>query len=53
MLRYCSPFLFLAGIPLLYYLAGPLWPLAIVTLLPAVLIGAEWLPTRQAPVRPL
>ena len=53
MLRYCSPFLFLAGIPLLYYLAGPFWPLAIVTLLPAVLIGVEWLPVRPGPARPL
>ena len=51
MLRYCSPFLFLAGIPLLYYLAGPVWPLAIVVILPSVLIGAEWIPAQRGPVR--
>ena len=41
MLRYSSPFLFLAGIPLLYYFAGPLWPLADIALLLALLLTAE------------
>jgi len=49
MLRYASPFLFLAGIPSLYYIAGPLWPLAVAAILPAVLIGVEWLPARPKP----
>ena len=44
MLRYSSPFLFLAGIPLLYYFAGPLWPPAVIAALLIALIGAEWLP---------
>lgn len=52
MLRYCSPFLFLAGIPLLYYLAGPRSPLAVVVILLAALIGTEFVPPRPAPVAP-
>jgi len=41
MLRYSGPFLFLAGIPLLYYFAGPRWPLATVMALAAVLVALE------------
>jgi alkane 1-monooxygenase len=47
-MRYCGAFLFAAAIPLLYYLAGPLWPFAVVVALLAALIGAEWLPARWA-----
>ena len=50
MLRYCGPFLFLAGIPALYYAAGPCWPLATIVALAVILIALE---TRRpaAPVR--
>lgn len=41
MLRYGGPFLFLAAIPILYYSAGPGWPLATVAALAAVLVGLE------------
>ena len=51
MLRYCGPFLFLTGIPLLYYFVGPLSPLTVVVILLVVLIGAEWIPSRWAPVQ--
>jgi alkane 1-monooxygenase len=51
MLRYCGPFLFLAGIPLLYYFAGPRWPLAAVMALAAALIALETRSSRSALVR--
>jgi alkane 1-monooxygenase len=49
MLRFCGPFLFLAGIPLLYYSAGPLASLAAALLLPSLLIAAELLPAGWVP----
>lgn len=49
MLRYCGPFLFLAGIPLLYYLAGPLWPVADIVLFLIALIAAERFSFRRCP----
>jgi alkane 1-monooxygenase len=49
MLRYSSPFLFLAGIPLLYYFSGPFSSLAVVAILLAALIGAEFIPPWRAP----
>jgi alkane 1-monooxygenase len=51
MLRYCAPFLFLAGVPLLYYFAGPYSPLAVVGILLIALIGAEWIPSRLGAVQ--
>jgi alkane 1-monooxygenase len=41
MLRYCGPFLVLAGIPLLYYFAGPLWPMAVIFVFLVILVGAD------------
>lgn len=52
MLRYCSPFLFLAGIPLLYHLAGPLWPIADIIVFLITLIGAERFSPRRCPPQP-
>ncbi len=46
MLRYSSPFLVLAGIPLLYYWAGPLWPIAGIMAFLIVLVTAERLADR-------
>lgn len=46
MLRYCAPFLFLIAIPALYYLAGPVAPLATIGALVIALVGAEWIPPR-------
>jgi alkane 1-monooxygenase len=51
MLRYCGPFLFLAGIPVLYYFAGPGWPLATVIALAIILIALEAGLPRPVPVR--
>jgi alkane 1-monooxygenase len=51
MLRYSGPFLFLAGIPLLYYLAGPRWPVAVVLALAAALIALETRPSPPALAR--
>ena len=51
MLRYCSPFLFLAGIPLLYSLAGPLWPIADIMVFLIALIAAENLSVRHSSPR--
>ena len=42
MLRYCAPFLFLIAVPALYYLAGPIAPLATIGVLVAALVSAEW-----------
>ena len=50
MLRYCGPFLFLAAIPGLYYLAGPGWPLATVIALAVVLTALETRPSRPVSV---
>ena len=49
MLRYCCPFLFLAGIPLLYYFAGPLWPIADILAFLIALIAAERFSLRRCP----
>jgi len=46
MWRYCGPFLFLAAIPALYYLAGPAAPLASIAVLLLVLCGAEFVAKR-------
>lgn len=43
MLRYCAPFPFLIAIPALYYLAGPVAPLATIAALVIALVGAEWI----------
>jgi alkane 1-monooxygenase len=43
MLGYCAPFLFLIAIPTLYYLAGPVAPLATIGVLVIALVGAEWI----------
>ena len=54
MLRYCSPFLILAGIPLLYHFAGPLWPIADISVFLIALIAAEHWSSRQVkPRRPI
>lgn len=50
MLRYCSPFLVLAGIPLLYYGAGPLWPIAGIIAFLVILLTAERLADRPGSV---
>jgi len=42
MLRYCAPFPFLIAIPALYYLGGPIAPLATIGILLIALVGAEW-----------
>lgn len=47
MLRFGGAFLFLAGIPVLYYLAGPLWPLADVAALAIILVVLESFPARR------
>jgi alkane 1-monooxygenase len=46
MLRYSGPFFILASIPLLYYVVGPIAPLAAIAILLAALIGAEFLSGR-------
>src|ERR1700735_1035857 len=51
MLRYSGAFRFLAGIPSLYYFAGPRWPLASVMALAAALIVLETRSARSALVR--
>jgi alkane 1-monooxygenase len=43
MLRFCAPFLFLIAVPTLYYLAGPIAPLATIGVLVAALVLAEWI----------
>src|SRR5215471_10959828 len=43
MFRYCAPFLFLIAIPTLYYLAGPVAPLATIATLVISLVSAEWI----------
>ena len=49
MLRYCGPFLFLAGIPFLYYFAGPLWPIADILAFLVALVAAENFSSRRCP----
>ncbi len=43
MFRYCAPFLFLIAIPTLYYLSGPIAPLATIGILVIALVSAEWI----------
>ena len=43
MLRYCLPFVFLLAVPALYYLAGPIAPLATIGVLVIALVTAEWI----------
>ena len=43
MLRYCAPFFFLIAVPALYYLAGPIAPLATIVVLVMALLSVEWI----------
>ena len=52
MLRYSGPLFFLAGVPGLYYIAGPGWPLAAVIALAVILTVLETRPPRLASPSP-